>query len=283
MQEIYKAKFPAWVDFIEDEYDLVLSNDIDSLLSCLFLNQTFGWKIRYFYDFHTLYKAVDDESDNERLYIDIDILEGKGWSNHVVMLDKNSKHNKQIANLNTIFGVTRDKYHTKYCGSTFLTLLSYYDFPVFLLSQEAEKILLAIDTAFKGYYDEGFRRYNYFYLNNVLDFAHLYELQKKHTIDDFYDIIDVYKLYAKIHIRNNQIYTNLPLAEICELFYLYREFEMLMNTEFKPIQHFKYVVSDLNDEQNIDFSNVFTFALTHKNTAKYSIYKGEVPKNGKNR
>lgn len=283
MQEQYKEKFPAWVDFTNEQYDLVMSNDIDSLLACLFLQQTFGWKIRYFYDFHTLYKAKDNESDNERLYVDIDVLEGKGWSNHVVMLNKNSIYNKEIANLNTIFRISRENYTSKYCGSTFLTLLSYYDFPVFLLSQEAEKILLAIDTAFKGYYNPDFRRFNYFYLNNVLDFRHLYELQQRHSINDFYNVIEKYKLYGKIHINNKKLYTNIKLAEICEFFYLQKELEALLNTEFKPIQHFKYVVSDLNDEQNIDFSNVFTFALTHKNTAKYSIYKGEVPKNGKNR
>lgn len=281
MQEIYKDKFPVWVDDVEQKYDLVLSNDIDSLLSCLLLMQTFGWKVRYFYDFHTLYKAIDDEKDSERLYIDIDVLNGKGWSNHVVMVDKNSPYNKEMANINVIFGITRENYAKKYCGSTFLTLLSYYNYPIFLFPSEAEKILLAIDTAFKGYYNPDFRRFNYFYLNNVLDFRHLYELQQRHSIDDFYNVIEKYKLYGKIHINNNKLYTNLPLAEICELFYLRREMEVLMNTEFKPIQQFDYLVTDVTQD-NVDFSNVFTFALTHKNTAKYSIYK-EVPKNGKNR
>jgi hypothetical protein len=106
----------------------------------------------------------------------------------------------------------------------------------------------------------------------VLDFKHLYELQQKHTIDDFYSIINKYKLYAKIHISNNKISSNLPLTQLSELFYLSKELETLINTRFKAIQQFEYVVYDIN-KANIDLSDVFSFALTHKNTAKYSIQK----------
>ena len=49
---------PEWA-LQNEEHDLVLSNDIDSLASCAVLKKVKGWDIKYFYDFNNVYK-IDD-------------------------------------------------------------------------------------------------------------------------------------------------------------------------------------------------------------------------------
>jgi hypothetical protein len=272
MREQYKAMFPCWVDFVEEDYDLVLSNDVDSLLSCLWLNKMFGWRINYFYDFTALYQIR--ESKNDKIYVDIDVVSGKGWGNHVTLLHKNSICNTQTANLNTIFRINRENYCKKYAGSTLLTILSYYDYPAFLLPKEAQKIILAIDGTYKGFYDSYFRKWNYFYIHNVLDVDYLYNLQREYTIDDFYATIGQYNLHKKVFMRNGMLDTKIKLAELCELFKFDRDIvNDLFNAEFWKMQEFEDVKMPLNDDTTVDLSNAFSFALTNKNFAKLSLYK----------
>lgn len=272
MREQYKERFPAWCDFVEEEYDLVLSNDVDSLLSCLWLNKMFGWRINYFYDFTALYQIR--KSKNDKIYVDIDVVNGKAWGNHVTLISKNSTFNKKMANLNSIFRINRENYCKKFAGSTLLTILSYYGYPAFLLSDETQLVLLAVDTTFKGFYNPDFHRYNYFYVHNVLDFDYLFELQKQYTIDDFYSIIKEYNLHEKISIQNNKLHTKIKLAEICKLFDFDKDVvDNLFNAEFHKIQEFEDVCIDLSTNPHIDLSNAFSFALVNKNFAKLSLVK----------
>lgn len=272
MQQQYKDMFPAWVDFVGEDYDLVLSNDVDSLLSCLFLNKLFGWRINYFYDFYGLYCVKP--SKKEKIFVDVDVVKGKAWGNHVTLVTKQQSPNKQQANLNTIFRIGRENYSKKYAGSTLLTILSYYDYPAFLLPKEAQKIILAIDATYKGFYDSYFQKWNYFYVHNVLDMDYLYNLQKQYTIDDFQATIHQYNLHEKVFIRNGMLHTKIKLAELCELFYLDEKVvDELFTTPFEKVQEFADVRMPLDDNTTIDLSNVFSFALTSKNFAKFSIPK----------
>lgn len=272
MRQQYKDMFPAWVDFIDEDFDLVLSNDADSLLSCLFLNKMFGWKINYFYDFNALYQIKP--SDRDRIYVDIDVVNGKGWGNHVVLINKTDKINKQMANLNTIFKVHQANYCKKYSASTFLTILSYYNYPLFLLPREAQLITLSIDAGFKGFYDKYFQQFNYFYIHNVLDMDYLFDLQKQYSKDDFYNVIGTYNLHEKIYLQNGKLATKIKLDELAKLFNFNKDvINDLFSATFTQIQEFEDVCIPLNANPNIDLSNAFSFALTNKNFAKLSLYK----------
>lgn len=272
MREQYKAMFPAWVDFVEEEYDLVLSNDIDSLLSCLFLNKLFGWKVNYFYDFNALYCI--NPSKKDKIYVDVDVVNGKAWGNHVTLVTKEQTTNKQQANLNAIFRINRENYCKKYAGSTLLTILSYYDYPAFLLPREAQKIILAIDATYKGFYDYYFQRFNYFYINNVLDMDYLFDLQKQYSKDDFYNVIGTYNLHEKIYLQNGKLATKIKIDELAKLFNFNKDvINDLFSAEFQKIQEFEDVCIPLDNNTDIDLSNAFSFALTNKNFAKLSIVK----------
>ena len=197
MNKRFKEKFPTWVNDKESKYNLILGDDIDSLLSAIFLKSINpNYEINCFYDFSNLYQI---ESNNlESIGSDIDWSHSIGkrcWSNHVTKINPNSSINPEAANLNIINGISRENYFRKYCGSTLLQIISYYDIDISKFSEEAKMALLCIDVSFKGYYS-GFQNdneSNKYYLNEVLEFPELYNLQQKHSRQDFLDLIDKYK------------------------------------------------------------------------------------------
>ena len=85
MKENYKQILPKWFEE-QTNNELVLSNDLDSLLSCAILNQVNGWKVRYFYDFENLYKSdkISRIDKDKRVWVDVACLNGeKAFDNHV--------------------------------------------------------------------------------------------------------------------------------------------------------------------------------------------------------
>ncbi len=145
MKQQLKAKFPKWVNDKEHgKYNLCMSDDMDSLLSCLFLNSMFGYEVKYFYNFNSIYSAQHEKKPT--ICVDIAIEKGMTWDNHVVKISDNDIVNPESANINAINGINRDSYFTKYAGSTLLQILSYYDVPM-PKNKEALLILLDIDSS----------------------------------------------------------------------------------------------------------------------------------------
>jgi len=218
MKQEYREMFPSWVNDKYTEYTLCLSNDIDSLLSCIYLKQIKGYKISHFYDFTGTYKRLDSK---KVIGVDISLHRGKCWDNHVTMLHKDDYCNPDSANLNNILGISRENYFNKYCGSTLLEILSYYDVDISNYSEEAKMILLAIDSTFKGYYSiyENDNKANRFYLCDVLEFEELYNVLETHNQKDFIEIIKKYNLNSTISINQNGILeTDINLAELSKVF-----------------------------------------------------------------
>ena len=58
------------------QYELCLTDDIDSLLSCVFLKEKFWTDIRMFYTFSKMYKQVNIMEKIKMVGVDLDLTNG---------------------------------------------------------------------------------------------------------------------------------------------------------------------------------------------------------------
>ena len=270
----YKENIPQWFEE-QTKLDLVLSDDIDSLLSCALLKKVKGWDIRYFYNFESCYASKQlKNGHNERCWVDVAILNGeKAFDNHVSMVTIWDEWNTQMINPNLIADVTNEDYTEKYAGSTALLIWSLYDLPL-PKTEEGKMLLLCIDCAFKGHYNEKFAEANQFYLCDMFDFGELYNVMERHEIGEFYDLIDKYNLNDTIVISNKgNLFCKMDLEKIGELlgvelelpsdsFLLWKEYEIMQ-------EKIASYVDTCRDIAN----NIFTLAFTFKGSVMYSKEK----------
>lgn len=262
MKKEVKEKFPKWVNDWWNEYDLVMSDDIDSLISCELLHQIKGYNIKYFYDFKNLYKIKNSCVIKNIIGVDVDFVKGKNWGNHIT----NSQRN---ANLNSVFHISNDNYTAKYAGSTVLQIISYYNIDISNLTEEAKMLLLAVDTAFKGFYNKDFHNIQKYYLCDVLELDCLYEVISRHTIEEFYDIIKKYKLYSKIKINDKgRLETDIELNALSELLNLPLQ---LPDVEFEIYQKYQRKNIEISLLGDRDMENMISLAFTRKNFVSCTI------------
>jgi len=254
---------------MQQKYDLILSNDIDSLYSCIIIEQTKGYKINYFYDFRNLYQSK--QTQNKYIGIDIDLVEGYCISNHVTRLSEQDKHNPKALNLNN--AITNDNYKEKYSGSTVLYLYRLLKLPL-PDTEQGKMILLAIDASFKGFYNPDFHAIHKHYLVDVLEFEELYYICQKYCIDDFISIIIKYNLNGKIWFNNGGLQTNIKLRELQEVLGLPFFMPRIKFTKIKEFECITRPITNEKTKEEID-SKIFSLALTRKNYVNYSKLKQE--------
>lgn len=263
---------PWWVE--DNKYhDLCLTDDIDSLLSCIYLNQIKGYDINYFYTFNKIYKT-DQANTKNVIGVDADFTNAKCWGNHVTMINPHDTYNNNCANLNVIDKISRKNYFQKYCGSTVSQIMSYYDIPL-PESELARMILLAIDSTFAGYYSryENDNKANKYYLIEVLQFEELYDLLTRHTKADFIDLIGEYSLNQKIIVQNGSLETSINLKGLEDVFLMPIE---LPQAEFKLGKIFKTMTHSLSwnnthtTKEHLH-DNIISLAVTGKNYISYTI------------
>ncbi|MCB2354472.1 hypothetical protein [Clostridium estertheticum] len=217
MNKKYLDKLPEWYKDITNSYGLSLTDDIDSLLSAVILQNMFDVKINSFYTFKELYKVDNQlEANKETIAIDADVTSGKGFGNHVVRPLESSKVNPDIINLNAIFPVYANslQYHKKAATSTLLTVMSLYNCNIECFSEEAKMLLLTIDSTFLGYYSEytNDNKACKFFLCDVLELNGLYEVLKNHTKKEFLDLKEEFSLNSKITVdKNGYLKTDIDL------------------------------------------------------------------------
>lgn len=268
MLQEYINKYPEWTQDNISKYGLCLSNDIDSLLSCIILKQIKGYDIETFFDFNTIY--LGENKENNLIGVDLAITKGKTWDNHVSTLSQYDKINPKMANINIVEGITRDNYFHKYCGSTLLQIWSFYNLPL-PKKGECLAVLLGIDSTFKGFYSyyENDRNAHQKYVGDIFRFNQLIELEKKHPQKDFYSIINKFNLSGKIWIDENGILeTNINLPALSEVFLFPVE---LPKVKFTPYIRLKNKTCNLNPSRTDYKKNgQFSLALTGKNFISYS-------------
>lgn len=255
------------------QYDLILSDDLDSLASCMVLKYIKDWDIQYFYRFDGMGKAKS--ATNEAVGVDIALCKGKTFDNHVTKLHKDDAMNPESINLNCMADICRDNYFTKYCGSTLLTIWSLFDLPI-PESDEGKMILLCIDSTYLGFYS-GYpndRNANKHYLCDVLGLDELYDFQKDHKQMEYKAINKKYNLDAKIKSSKGILSTDIDLDAVSKEigiplilpdknFYWHKKF----SNNKTPIYDNRKNTTKLKDI----VENPFSVAVTGRDFFNYSV------------
>ena len=220
MKAEYKEKLPQWyMDNVKR--DLILTDDIDSLMSCAILKAVKNWDINYCLLFKADknknydYMGITSNATNETVGVDLALQNGKCFDNHLSRLSEDDYLNKECINLNFIKNVTRKNYFKKYNLSTVLLLWSLYDLPI-PESEEGKMILLTIDSSYYSHFSryQNDRYLNKFYMCDVMGLDELYECQLRHKQYEFKDIEKKYKLNEKITAYKGILSTDIDLLSI---------------------------------------------------------------------
>lgn len=275
MKEQYLQKVPTWYKS-EKKFEVVLSDDIDGLVSTSALKYTKDWDVEYFYNFENLYinnelyfKKTDKSATRVWADVSIVIKDEKTFDNHINRVNLNDYTNPNAINPNILTDVTNENYYDKYLGSSALVIWSLYNIPL-PKTELGKMILLAIDTTFKGFYGKDqYRRRNKFYLCDVLGLEELYEVEQRHEMKEFYQLIDKYNLSRKIRMNDSgRLETEMDLELLGELlgipivlpsktFGIWRTLENKFST-FYGLEKIK------------DIPRLITIAFTGKSKGKYS-------------
>lgn len=265
MIKVIKDRFPEWCNN-KGNYALTLTDDLDSLLSCAILHQLFGYEINQFYSFKTLY-SVDQSISKEHIGVDLDIMQGKTWSNHVTRVHNHDWVNPDAANLNTLMHVSTDNYFKKYAGSTVLTLYAYYDLPL-PVSIEGKRLLLAIDSAYLGHYRNSFNTIHTKWLE-AMGLNGLIDTLNQTDEKEFNWLNSAYHLKDKIYIdQKGFLYAN--INQNIQTIFLHNfdlpSLKFQVQSKFKTYQ---------DTAHSLNYDKLFSCAVTGRNKIKYSIQETE--------
>lgn len=264
MLDRVKSKFPAWCDSNE-YYDLCLTDDSDSFISCKMLEQVKGWQINYFYDFNKIYRIKNSKYD--AVGVDMAITKGRCWDNHITTFST-KEYNPDCANINQVCKVTANNYHDKYAASTLLEIMGYYGVPL-PASEEGKMVLLGIDISYKGHYNKKFRQTQRDYLKLLGLDQELLPIIENHKIQDFHQIVNDYGLNRKIYLNEeNQLETKINLPAIGRFFDMDLS---LPNEKFEDMRTFKPDKADVYNPKDMP-ENLFSAAFIYRNTLKYSAF-----------
>ena len=273
MREEYRQLLPNWYNGSE-VHDLVLSDDIDSLASCTVLDIVKGWKVKYFYDFNTVYALKEYKNQkkrNTKCWVDVATSKGHSFDNHLSRVTLWETWNTDMINLNQMCEVTNENYTDKYAGSTLLTVWSVYDLPL-PKTEKGKMILLAIDCAYKGFYSPRFHDTQKHYLVDVLGFNELYEVIKRHTEDEFAEVVAEYGLRGKIAYEG-KLSTNIPLEKISQELGI--DIQLPTDEYYVAVrlEQYTFNVTSSHDFTDDISPDIKTLAFTYKDKAKYSKIK----------
>lgn len=187
-----------WKELNQNDYYTVLSNDMDSLLSCRALSNLFGIQVGGYFSFEKgLFLDKEVTKNKEPLFIDCCIMQGKGFDNHF----------SEVVNINKeLFSLNRNVkvYNEKYNGSTVMLIYALYRdiLPSGVMQDEdVLNMLLAIDSGYKGAYNAKYAYINYDWWNRIgipefeeiirnRDINFFIDLTKKKRYDRIFNIDD---------------------------------------------------------------------------------------------
>lgn len=272
MHKELRELFPKWVHQKQNA-NLIMTNDIDSIVSCGVLKEVFGYEVNQYYSFAKLYqKNLEDKREN--IGVDLATKQGKTYDNHLTRFYCSSIANPESANLNSILDISADNYTDKFAMSTAIMLWSLYDLPL-PTSIEGKLILLSIDSGFKGHYDNRYNAVHTKYLE-MLGFTELIDILNQYDINLFQSITRRLKeqddrVYKR---KNGELFTYLNLDNTSKHLGIHLEIPTGQFTTIQEFSNERFATSDTNDLMKND--SVFSFALTHRNKGMVSrIKRGE--------
>jgi hypothetical protein len=278
VKEEYLSKVPEWYKSNE-KFDLVLSDDLDSLTTVAVVQSVQpNWNVEYFYDFDNIYASPDvyfkENKSHTRVWCDVAFCRNEmAFDNHISRKDIDDHVNPRCINPNILADVSNYGYTNKYAGSTALLVWSLYNIPL-PTTEEGKMILLCIDSTFKGFYSSKFKERNRFFLCDVLDLPELYEVEKRHDIKEFYQLMDKYGLSQKIRYNSEtkQIESKLDVATISEKLGIDISLPIKSYDHWRSFEQRTVNMCGVKSIKNLE-KGLITLAFTFRNVAKYSILK----------
>ncbi|MGF7057212.1 hypothetical protein [Brassicibacter mesophilus] len=288
MQKEYLGKIKesnGWFwDDIEKKYYLIISDDMDSLLTALLiLTYRPNWEIGGFIDYREgfyIKKGMEGKLNKDNIIcVDMSVCEEgiKCISNHVTMRHKDDTINSQDINLSNMDGISPFNYFYKYNLNSFI--LTYSLLGLKPSSERASALMLMLDSAYQPYFaNKAYQDYytQKRYLCDVLDLEEVWEVQKK--IDKFNFSLGKCNLglNSKIYACNEGIKTVKPvfLEEVCEI----------LEIDYKPekLEGFFYLiklVTSITRHINfnaIDKNDIIGMAVTRRDTQKTCWVEGGI-------
>ena len=252
--------FKDWYKNINQSQGLCLTDDLDSLLSCIVLQKMFNIHILGFCNFNKLY-LTNTYKKEKLIGVDYDLFKGKCFGNHVVFFD-----NPDSINLNK--NITMPNYYKKFAGSTLITILSLYKVNLDNLNDLQLKLLLCVDSAFKQHeFNEDLFKY---YYKDVLKYPEFVDIAKNTSQGEFQQLQEKFNLLKKIYVNSNgKLFTQIKLDKLSQVFNI----DLKLPTEnFRRYRDFKNVT--LTFEQIEKFAQnkiqVVSSAIVNKNCIKLS-------------
>lgn len=271
MKQEIKSKFPSWV-FDNISRNLVLSDDLDSLFSCILYQIVKGNSntIKFFYDFSSIYRADEVEFLGDQIGMDIDLMKGKCFSNHPTKLSYDDSINPDSASFNNVYGITKNNYCDKFAMSTLIQLIALYDVDISQLSDEAKLAIMVVDSGFMGFFSGKFKT-TWLKWMNLMGFQELIELAEKTPLWKFNDIDVKYGMKRKIKVGDDgKLTTEIDLEGLSNLFNTPLTLPDTIFHKTKSLTRVKK--DDYMFRTKAEIKNVFSLAMTRTNQIKYSYF-----------
>ena len=293
MKEFYRQKLlkgNEWIDST-NEYGLILTDDLDSLLSCAILKYVKGWNIEQTYIFKAnkpIAKSKDSQlydylgtikdATHEAIGVDLALTTGKCFDNHLTQFSYDEKINPESINLNRIQNIYRQNYSKKYNLSTVLLLWSLYDLPKENLTDELVMLLIAIDGSYEGFFtDARWVGIQEFWIRDVLDLPKFLECERRHTYKEFKEVREKYNIqrgHGKITLSRGHLITDIDLNEVNETLAWETDIQVeLPEDKFYRKAVFKDNIAGIKGYPSsikTICDNPFSYALTGKWAVNYS-------------
>lgn len=236
MKKEIKEKFPSWCMEDSSKYELMISDDIDSLMCYIFQNRVFNRECRFFidanykkctmwnYGIQRLYGTENCTNKKENLIaldFAIDRKNTKCWDNHVIKISEDDAINPLSANLNIPLDISLSNYTDKACISSFITMLSYYNIDIEKWDKDMLSILCAIDGVYHPFTSSN-PKFNRIGKHNLelLEYGFLVDFIKENTTY-------IKKVEQNLNLKNGKIWinkesglleTNIKLEKLSDIF-----------------------------------------------------------------
>lgn len=292
MNQEIKNNMPSWCGDVETKFQLLMSDDIDALMCYTMQNRKFHRECEYFIDMNKdkayqwrngqrhngeqfLYNTTDATNvADDMLALDVSINRNtKSWDNHIVQLSENeTNYNNLSANMNIAMNINKSNYTDKFCISSFITMLSYYETDITKWDKDQLALLCAIDstyypfgTNFEGTASKNLKMLGFEFLIPFIkeNKQYIQEIDKKYLKDR----------HIKVG-KDGYLTTNLDLKKISELFHLPIE---LPKKQFIQCGSFKSRVfnaksfRDKNEIETMYEKKIFNIALTYRDSGIVSF------------
>lgn len=251
-----------------NDHFLVLTNDIDSLLSCVYLSNLFNVEIGGYYDFKNIYtKKGFDTTNKKAIWVDADMTRGYCFGNHPTIIK-----NKEAVNLNHYIYSDRN-YKNKYAGSTLNMLIAIYDpFCFSRFTPLQLKHLMAIDSAYLGYYNNYFKEKWLYWHMDILDIF-LIDHRMPLQAQEIADIIDNNNLKRTFTMNEDRLYNNnINYQHLLDVLKWDINKCGIVGARWQKEASLSTISLNVNEFERKEWDNIFSTALIFRDRATFSYY-----------